>query len=110
MTGNEKLCKIYFKKLFFQNVLAFIDLFIDTTIFVIPFTQIACDVVCVQYVQKQPTEVLFKKGVLKTFAKLTGKHLRWSSKFLRTPILKNICVRLLICNKILEKIRAVFRI
>ena len=25
--GNEKLCKIYFKKLFFQNVLAFIDVF-----------------------------------------------------------------------------------
>ena len=27
VTGNEKLCKIYFKKLFFQNVLVFIDLF-----------------------------------------------------------------------------------
>ena len=27
MTGNGKLCKIYFKRLFFQNVLAFIDLF-----------------------------------------------------------------------------------
>ena len=27
MTGNEKLCKIYFKKLFFQGVLVFIDLF-----------------------------------------------------------------------------------
>ena len=27
VTGNGKLCKIYFKKLFFQNVLASIDLF-----------------------------------------------------------------------------------
>ena len=27
VTGYEKLCKINFKKLFFQNVLAFIDLF-----------------------------------------------------------------------------------
>ena len=27
VTRNEKLCKIYFKKLFFQNVLASIDLF-----------------------------------------------------------------------------------
>ena len=27
MTGNGKLCKIYFKRLFLQNVLAFIDLF-----------------------------------------------------------------------------------
>ena len=29
MTGNEKLCKIYFKNLFFQNVFAFINLFIS---------------------------------------------------------------------------------
>ena len=116
VTGNEKLCKIYFKKLFFQNVLAFIDLFIDTIISVISSTQIACDVMCVQYVQKQPPEVFFKKGVLKNFANFTGKHLCWSlffnkvarpqaptqmcsceiSKILRTPILKNICGRLLI--------------
>ena len=27
MTGNGKLCKIYFKRLFLQNFLAFIDLF-----------------------------------------------------------------------------------
>ena len=78
VTGNEKLCKIYFKKLFFQNVLAFIDLFIDTIISVISSTQIACDVMCVQYVQKQPPEVFFKKGVLKNFANFTGKHLCWS--------------------------------
>ena len=74
MTGNEKLCKIYSKKLFFQNVLAFIDLFIDTIISVISSTQIACDVMCVQYVQKQPPEVFFKKGVLINFAGFTGKH------------------------------------
>ena len=52
-----------------------------------------------------------KKGVLKTFANLTGKHLCWSlfliklqafglftekfAKFLRTAILKNIYERLL---------------
>ena len=35
----------------------------------------ACDVMCVQYVHKQPPEVFFKKGVLKNFAKLTGKQL-----------------------------------
>ena len=29
---------------------------------------------CVQYVHKQPPEVFFKKGVLKNFAKLTGKQ------------------------------------
>ena len=27
VTGNEKLCEIYFKNLFFQNVFTFIDLF-----------------------------------------------------------------------------------
>ena len=75
MTGNERLYKIDFKKLFFQNVLAFIDLFIDTIISVISSTQIACDVMCVQYIQKQPPEVFFNKVVLKNFANLTGKYL-----------------------------------
>ena len=75
MTGNEKLGKIYFKKLFFQNGLAFLIFFIVTIISVISSTQIACDVMCVQYVQKQPPEVLFKKGVLENFANLTEKHL-----------------------------------
>ena len=35
VTGNEKLCKLLFKKLFLQNVLALIDLFIDIIISVI---------------------------------------------------------------------------
>ena len=75
--------------------------FIDTIMSVISSTQIACDVMCVQYVQKQPPEVFFKKGVLKNFANLTGKHLCWSLFLIklqarRTPILKNICGRLLI--------------
>ena len=74
--------------------------------------------------QKQPPEVLCKKVVLTNFAKLTGKHQCRSlffnkvaglmpatllkmrlwhkcfvvnfAKFLRTPILKNICERLLL--------------
>ena len=47
-----------------------------------------------------------KKGVFKNFAIFAGKHLFWSlqhrffpvksAKFLRTPILKNICERLLL--------------
>ena len=48
---NEKLCKISFKKLFFQNILAFIDLFYR---YIISLTSI-------QYVVKQPREVFFKK-------------------------------------------------
>ena len=52
--------------------------FIDTIMSVISSTQIACDVMCVQYVQKQPPEVFFKKDVLKNFANLTEKHLCWS--------------------------------
>ena len=58
--------------------LLFLIFFIDIIISVISSTQIACDVMCVQYVQKQPPEVFFKKGVLKNFANLTGKHLCWS--------------------------------
>ena len=135
MTGNERLYKIDFKKLFFQNVLAFIDLFIDTIISVISSTQIACDVMCVQYVQKQPPEVFYnKKGVLKNFANLTEKHLCWSLFLIKmeaweTPAQMFSCeiskifkstyfeehlqttTDQMICNKILlEKIRAMFRI
>ena len=42
--------------------------------------------------QKQPPEMSVKKGVVKSFANFTEKHLRWSLfliklQFLRTPIL-----------------------
>ena len=65
MTGNEKLCKISFKKLVFQNVLVSIDLFYRYHDIVISSTQIACDVMCVQDILKQPPELFFNKGVLK---------------------------------------------
>ena len=45
-----KLCKIYFKKLFLQNVLVFIDLFVGIITFATSSTQTACEVMCVQYV------------------------------------------------------------
>ena len=48
-------------------------LFIDTITSVISSTQIACYVMCVQYVQEQPSEVFFKKGGLKNFANFAGK-------------------------------------
>ena len=38
--------------------------------------------------QKQPPEVLYKKGVLKNFANLTGKHLRESLFFNKVPGLR----------------------
>ena len=38
----------------------------------------ACDVMCVQYVQKQPNGVFFKEGFRKNCANLTEKHLCWS--------------------------------
>ena len=75
--------KFILKTYFFQNVFAFIDLFIDTIISVISSTQIACDVMCVQYVQKQPPEVFFEKDVIKHFANFTRKHLCWSLFFNR---------------------------
>ena len=47
--GNEKLCKIYLKNFFFRNVLAF-SFYVDVFVSLISSTQIACDVMCVQYV------------------------------------------------------------
>ena len=42
---------------------------------------------CIQkYSQKQPLEVFYKKGALKTFSKLTGKHLRKSKVKYRTNV------------------------
>ena len=53
--------------------------------------------------QKQPPEVFYKKAVLKNFEIFTGKYICWGlfliqniAKFLRAPILKNICKRLLL--------------
>ena len=56
----------------------FFIFFIVTIVSVISSTPIACNAMCVQYVQKQPPEMLFKKVVLKNFANLTEKHLCWS--------------------------------
>ena len=67
------ISKTYFFKMFSLLLIFFID-----TIISVISAQIACDVMCVQYVQKQPPEVFFEKGVLKNFANFTGKHLCWS--------------------------------
>ena len=67
----KNFLKIYIFKMF-SLLLIF---FIDTIISVISSTEIACDVMCVQYVQKQPPEVFFEKGVLKNFANLRGLQL-----------------------------------
>ena len=75
--------------------------------------------------QKQPPEVLYEKAVLKSFATFTGKYLCWRlfliklqffrpehsyfpvniAKVLRTPILKNICERLLLNEDQLTRIK-----
>ena len=58
--------------------------------------------ILITFKKKQPTELFYKKVVLKNFAIFTWKHLCWSLlliqnilAFLRAPILKNICERLL---------------
>ena len=71
----ENYIKFIFKTYFFKMFLLFLIFFIDIIISVISSMQMACDAMCVQYVQKQPPEVFFKKGVLKYFANFTGKHL-----------------------------------
>ena len=70
--------KFILKTYIFKMFSFLLIFFIDTIMSVISSTQIACDVMCVQYVQKQPPEVFFKKDVLKNFANLTEKHLCWS--------------------------------
>ena len=47
-------------------------------------------------VQKQPTEVFYKKSVLNNFAKFRGKHLCQSLLFKRTPFLQYTSGRLLL--------------
>ena len=65
VTGNEKLCKIYFKNLFFQNVFGFIYLFIDTIISFISSTQIACDVCVYNMYRSSHRRCSLKKVFLK---------------------------------------------
>ena len=66
---------------------------------------------------KTATGVFYKKAILKTLAIFTGKHLCWGlfliklqafpvniAKFLRTPILMNICERVFLTLIIIRKI------
>ena len=70
--------KFILETYFFKMSSLLLIFFIDTIISLVSSTQIACDVMCVQFVQKQPPEVFFRKDVLKNFAYFTGKQLRWS--------------------------------
>ena len=70
--------KFILETYFFKMSSLLLIFFIDTIISLVSSTQIACDVMCVQCVQKQPPEVFFRKDVLKNFAYFTGKQLRWS--------------------------------
>ena len=77
-TYSVRKWKIYFKNLFFQNIFALIDPFYRYH-YIRYFIYSDCmRRLCVQYVQKQPPEEFFKKGVFKSFANSTGKHLSWS--------------------------------
>ena len=68
MTGNGKLCKIYFKRLFLQNVLAFIDLFYWYHYILFHLLRLyvtPCVLIC--------TEEATTGGFLENFADFTGK-------------------------------------
>ena len=131
MSGNEKLCKKIFKNLYIQNVFAFIDLFYRYH-YICYFIYWDC---MWRHVCTICTEAA-TGGVLKNFANFTGKHLCWSHFLIKlqawgsATLLKrdsNTDVFLwnkqnftntyfkehlqttadqMICNKILEKIRA----
>ena len=69
MTGNGKLCKIYFKRLFFHNFLAFIDLFYwYHYICYFIFSDCMWGHVCLICTEEATTG-----GVLENFAIFTGK-------------------------------------
>ena len=69
MTGNGKLCKIYFKRLFLQNFLAFIDLFYwYHYICYFTFSDCLWHHVCLICTEESSTGV-----VLEHFANCTGK-------------------------------------
>ena len=59
MAGNGKLCTIYFKNYFFKIFYRLLIFFIDIIISVISSSQIACDIMCVSYVQKKPLPEVF---------------------------------------------------
>ena len=42
---------------------------------------VSTEIEMLYYIKKQPLELFYKKGVLKSFAKFTGKHLRRSLIF-----------------------------
>ena len=50
LTGSEQLCKIYLKNYFSEMFKILLIFFTDTITSVISSIQIACDVMCVQYV------------------------------------------------------------
>ena len=68
MTRNGKLCKIYLKKIFFQNVLPFIGLFIDIIIYHLLRSHVMLCVYNMTICTEEATE-----DVLENFANFTVK-------------------------------------
>ena len=91
MTGNEKLCKIYFKKLFFQNVLAFIDLFYRYH-YIGYFIYSDC---MWRHVYTICTEEA-TRGVLETFVSFTGKRPINQKPTTITPHMLNYAISLVL--------------
>ena len=87
----------------FQLLLIF---FIDLIVSVISSTQIAYDVMCVQYVQKQPLEVCWSRFLINLYVEIRKIFKKtYFEGHLRTT------TDLMICNEIvLGKVRAEFHI
>ena len=115
-----KLLENYSSNMDMQNIQQHINILLDSVAFIKKINVLSLrhffSWECTNFLkqQKQPPEVFRKKDVLKNFAIFTRKHLCWSlfgvnfikkrlqhryflvniTKFLRTPILKNIWERL----------------
>ena len=71
MTGNGKLCKICFKRLFLQKILAFIDLCIFALHPALYKKSLTSLLQCLNFRSSCP-ELFFKKVALKNFARFIG--------------------------------------
>ena len=105
---NEKLCKIYFKNLFFENVFAFIDFFYSIRYFI--YSDYIWRHVCTICTEAATGGVLWKKLFLKVLLISQVFSCEISKIFRNIYFEEHLRTTASICNKICKKIIAVFHI
>ena len=118
LNGNTSLI-LWLSKVLWINILLIEPRILSRKVISVFFTCIKVNIMCTMSPRRTLCQTRtrhrrcsVKIGVLKNFANFARKHLCWSlfwpqhrcfpvrfEKFLRTPILKNICERLLLSNQ-----------